>query len=318
MSLKQLHASLPPVGRFAPSPTGRMHAGNIFSALVSWLVVKKGGGEIVLRIEDLDPDRSKACFADQVQRDFELLGLTWDKGPFFQSNRSDVYRHACKALQSKYTVYPCFCTRADLANAAQAPHVGEAFIYPGTCRDLSSEEVNALMTKQVPASWRIKVPQKNITFNDAIYGTQAFSLSDECGDFLLQRKDGTFAYHLAVVCDDAEQGITTVVRGSDLLAATPQQIFLQDALGFPTPEYIHVPLLCSDTNARLSKRNKDASLESLLEHYKTPEFVLGHIAYICGLQEEDSPTTPETLLPSFSLEECKQRWSGHLSLPWRA
>lgn len=328
----------PLTGRFAPSPTGKMHAGNIFSALVAWLVAKSTGGDVVLRIEDLDPDRSKPHFADEIQRDFEMLGLTWDRGPYFQSTRSDAYREAFNALASTHEVYPCFCTRADMLAAASAPQAAaqpaeaprssapqvagvaenSSYVYPGTCKNLSPQHVETLIAEGKDISWRIAVPDEYLSYTDEIYGKYCVNLARECGDFILLRKDNTFAYHLAVVVDDAEQGITSVVRGSDLLSSTPQQIFLQDSLGFDTPNYFHVPLICAQDGRRLAKRNKDAALDELLSQYKSPEGVIGHIAYLSGLQASDSPATPESLLPSFSLETCRKLWSNSLTIPWTA
>ena len=240
-------SSAPVVGRFAPSPTGRMHAGNVFAALTAWLVAKSQGGRIVLRIEDLDAERSKPVYIDAVQRDFEALGLTWDEGPYFQHDRTEAYRAAYDELRERGLVYPCFCTRADL-HAASAPHRGEKPVYPGTCRHLSDGERAVRAQQRMPAQ-RLIVPDREVAFVDQVQGSYAQNLAADCGDFLVQRSDGAFAYQLAVVVDDAAQGVTSVVRGVDLLCSTPQQLYLQELLGLPHPAYAHIPLLVAATGA---------------------------------------------------------------------
>ena len=307
-------ASRPVVGRFAPSPTGRMHAGNIYAALTAWLVAKSQGGTIVLRIEDLDRDRSKAEYISAVQRDFELLGLTWDYGPFFQHDRDEAYTEAFQALERRGLVYPCFCTRADL-HAASAPHRGEKFVYPGTCRDLSSEQVAAKSLLRAPAQ-RLRVPDAMYSFEDMVQGHYAQNLAHDCGDFLIRRSDQAFAYQLAVVVDDAAQGVTNVVRGVDLLCSTPQQLYLQELLGLSHPRYAHIPLLVAEENRRLSKRDHDAGLEELLVRYKTPEAIIGHIAGICGLAPTCDPATPEQLLDTFDIENLPELFSDPVQIPW--
>lgn len=307
-------ANRPVVGRFAPSPTGRMHAGNIYAALTAWLVTKSQGGTIVLRIEDLDRDRSKAEYISALQRDFELLGLTWDHGPFFQHDRDEAYSEAFQALERRGLVYPCFCTRADL-HAASAPHRGEKFVYPGTCRDLSSEQIAAKSLLRAPAQ-RLRVPDAMYSFEDMVQGHYAQNLAHDCGDFLIRRSDQAFAYQLAVVVDDASQGVTSVVRGVDLLCSTPQQLYLQELLGLSHPRYAHIPLLVAEKNRRLSKRDHDAGLEELLARYKTPEAILGHIAGICGLAPTCDPATPEQLLETFDIENLPELFSDPVQIPW--
>lgn len=291
---------MPVKGRFAPSPTGRMHAGNVFSALVAWLVAKSQGGEIVLRIEDLDKERSKPRFIDAVQRDFETLGLFWDEGPFFQHDRDEAYRAAFEELQKRDLVYPCFCTRADL-HAASAPHHGEKLVYPGTCRALDETQRAERGQTRRPA-YRLIVPDETIVLDDAVQGAYAQNLARECGDFLIRRSDGAFAYQLAVVVDDAEQKITSVVRGVDLLCSTPQQMHLQTLLGAPHPSYAHVPLIVAERDRRLSKRDGDAALDALLDRFKTPEALIGYIAGSTGIAPDCSPATPEELLATFDIE----------------
>ena len=308
-------SSAPVVGRFAPSPTGRMHAGNVFAALTAWLVAKSQGGRIVLRIEDLDAERSKPVYIDAVQRDFEALGLTWDEGPYFQHDRTEAYRAAYDELRERGLVYPCFCTRADL-HAASAPHRGEKPVYPGTCRHLSDGERAVRAQQRMPAQ-RLIVPDREVAFVDQVQRSYAQNLVADCGDFLVQRSDGAFAYQLAVVVDDAAQGVTSVVRGVDLLCSTPQQLYLQELLGLPHPVYAHIPLLVAERDRRLSKRDRDAALDALLARFKTPEAVIGHIAGITGLAPTCDPATPEELLATFDLAALPTTFVDLVQVRWR-
>ena len=281
-------------GRFAPSPSGRMHAGNVFSALCAWLIAKSQGGEIVLRIEDLDRERSKQEYIDLLMRDFEFLGLEWDKGPFYQHDREEAYEEAFAKLCEKGLVYPCFCSRADL-HAASAPHEGDRFIYARTCFGLSEAEIKEREHLRSPA-YRLSVSNSDYCFVDLIQGECSENLETSCGDFVIRRFDKNFAYQLAVVVDDAEQGINSVVRGNDLLSSCGQQMYLQDLLGLPNVQYAHIPLFVDEEGRRLAKRNKDAAMDELLVRYKTPEAIIGHIAYIAGLQASTEPVTPHELL----------------------
>lgn len=311
-------AAVPPpapvVGRFAPSPTGRMHAGNVFAALAAWLVAKSQGGKVVLRIEDLDAERSKPAYIEAVQRDFEALGLTWDEGPYFQHGRTEAYRAAFDELAARGLVYPCFCTRADL-HAASAPHRGEKPVYPGTCRGLSAAERASRALERTPAQ-RLRVSHEEVAFTDQVQGPYAQNLAQDCGDFLVRRSDGAFAYQLAVVVDDAEQGVSSVVRGVDLLCSTPQQIHLQSLLGLPHPDYAHVPLLVAERDRRLSKRDRDAALDALLARFKTPAAVIGHIAGLTGLAPTCDPATPEELLATFDLAALPTAFPDLVQVRW--
>ena len=301
-------------GRFAPSPTGRMHAGNIFAALMQWLIVRKLGGRIVLRIEDLDVGRSRASFSDQVQRDFEDLGLTWDEGPYYQQDRGEAYQAAFEELSERCNVYPCFCTRADL-HALSAPHRGEKLVYPGTCRNLSPEE-RAAWGKDRDPSFRIEVPNRSYALDDMVQGRYGQNLARECGDFVLRRSDGLFAYQLAVVVDDAAQGVNCIARGMDLLCSTPQQLFLQDILGYPHPRYAHVPLLVAQRDRRLSKRDRDASLDEMLARFGSPEGIIGHIAGIAGIAPTCDPVSPEGLLASFDVDRVADYFPDKIQIEW--
>ena len=287
------------VGRFAPSPSGRMHLGNVFSALIAWLSVRSQSGKMLLRIEDLDPDRSKAVYIDSLRRDLEWLGLDWDEEMPLQSTRSDVY----SSYFEKLPVYPCYCTRNEL-HSASAPHGTDGnLLYAGTCRGLTPEE---RATKTRKPSWRVEVPDRSVTFTDRVYGTIAQRLQDACGDFILRRADGVYAYQLAVVCDDALGGVTEVVRGRDLLDSTPRQVWLYETLGFSVPEFCHVPLLVAPDGRRLSKREADLDLEHLRQFYSANE-LLGILANSCGLLPENIPMTPRELIHYFSWDKIKDR-----------
>ena len=301
-------------GRFAPSPTGRMHAGNVYAALMAWLIAKSQGGTIVLRIEDLDRERSKPQFIDAVMHDFESLGLFWDEGPYYQHDRDEAYEEAFKKLCDEGLVYPCFCSRADL-HAASAPHPGEKLVYPGTCRNLSELDREVRMREKAPAM-RLRVPDVTIELDDQIQGRYSLDLATECGDFLVRRSDDAFAYQLAVVVDDAAQGITSVVRGVDLLPSTPQQIYLQGLLGLPRPVYAHVPLFVAERDRRLSKRNRDAALDALMERFGSARAIIGHIAWVVGIVEEECEATPEKLLDSFDLEKFRERMDDPIQVRW--
>lgn len=301
-------------GRLAPSPSGRMHAGNIFAALMSWLIVKSTGGTMVLRIEDLDIERSKPEYADQVQRDFEMLGITWDEGPYYQSTRDEAYRAAFDTLTRRARVYPCFCTRADLRSAS-APHRGEKNVYSGTCKNLSESE-RALKARSRKPAMRIEVPDEDFLIDDLIQGPYRQNLARDCGDYIIRRSDGLFAYQLAVVVDDAEQGVNCVVRGVDLLPSSPQQRFMQEALGFEPCVYAHVPLLVAEKGRRLSKRDHDAGLQELLSAYKTPEAVLGHIAGITGITSSEKPVSCEELLSVFERRNLAHMFEDNVQVLW--
>ena len=282
-------------GRFAPSPMGRMHLGNVFSALLSWLSIKAQGGKWVLRIEDIDPQRSRMEYADLIMSDLEWLGLTWDEGPFYQSERGEIYEAELQKLADRGMTYPCYCTRADIL-ATQAPHESDGrVVYKGTCRNLKPG------THRGPAAVRMRVPEEGegvITFVDGHYGEQTVDLTTQCGDFIVRRKDGAWAYQLAVVVDDALMGITEVVRGRDLLLSSPQQIYLAKELGFAPPRFTHLPLLCNTEGQRLSKRDRSLDMEALRSRFEA-EDIIGLLAYKAGLQESPNRVTAEELVAGF-------------------
>ncbi len=285
------------VGRFAPSPSGRMHLGNVFSALMAWLSVRSQDGRMLLRIEDLDPDRSKAVYIEALRQDLGWLGLDWDEEMPLQSTRGPVYG----SYFSKLPVYPCYCTRNEL-HSTSAPHGTDGnLLYAGTCRGLTEAQ---RATKTRKPAWRVEVPREKITFTDRVYGPVMQDLSSTCGDFILRRSDGVYAYQLAVVCDDALGGVTQVVRGRDLLDSTPRQIWLYRTLGFSVPEFCHVPLLVAPDGRRLSKREQDLDLGHLRLSYSSEELI-GILAHSVGLLPEYVPLTPGQLLPYFTWEKIR-------------
>ena len=283
------------VGRFAPSPSGRMHLGNLFTALLAWLSVRSQNGKMLLRIEDLDPDRSKPEYIDALRDDLMWLGLTWDEEMPLQSARSERYAEAF----AKLPTYPCYCSRNELHDAS-APHASDGrTIYAGTCRSLTEAEGKA---KTRPPAWRVRVPDTEIAFTDGVFGAQRENLAKDCGDFIVRRSDGVYAYQLAVVCDDADGGVTEVVRGCDLLDSTPRQIWLYQTLGLPVPHFYHVPLLVAPDGKRLSKREKSLDMAHLRERY-TPEELIGRLAYYAGLTAAPVPISAAELIDGFTWEK---------------
>ncbi len=340
-----------------------MHAGNIFASLVSWLVAKSSSagsckvgcnnagssdvrhgnagcnnannsnaGRVVLRIDNLDDARSKQKYIDYVMRDYKLLGITWDAGPYYQSDNTSSYELAFKKLQNLGLVYPCFCSRKKMQaadpNASQAPHK----LYKTnkcSCCNLSVDEQMSYTEKlkqegrrpcyrvsvaklfdYLHATHGAKQQSCHQMFYDMFKGAQSYNLLQDYSDFIVKRSDGAYAYQLAVVIDDATEGINTVVRGCDLLSSTPLQIALANVLGVPRINYAHVPLICAPDGRRLAKRNSDAYLDELLKKYRTPESIIGHIAYVTGITNTPDPTTPTQLLEIFNLSKMKQKWGS--------
>ncbi|GGL76477.1 glutamyl-Q tRNA(Asp) synthetase [Deinococcus aerolatus] len=280
----------PVVGRFAPSPTGAMHLGNARTALLAWLHTRVHGGRHILRFEDLDTGRVRDWAYDATRRDLEWLGLDWDEETR-QSQRLPLYAAALDRLDT----YPCTCTRREIAAAMQdsagAPH-GEEAVYPGLCRDGCDADR--------PAARRWRVPDRTVCITDDLTGaTLCQSLPSDVGDFVLQRNDGVFAYHLAVVVDDADMGVTDILRGADLWTATPRQVALQEALGFPRPRYRHVPLMTGFRGERLAKRDGAPPLMALRKAGEEPGRVLSELAGSLGASPfdavPDEVTTAELL-----------------------
>ena len=286
-------------GRYAPSPSGRMHLGNLLCCLLAWLSAKSKGGQVLLRIEDLDAARCPRRYADAIVDDLAWLGLSADgpQPPVYQSERAAVYQQFYDELAAKGLVYPCFCSRSQL-HAASAPHRSDGqVVYPGTCRGLTPAEAAEKARRKAPA-WRVRVPDEEIAFTDGHLGPYRENLARDCGDFYLRRADGVFAYQLAVVVDDALMGVTEVVRGGDLLSSTPRQLWLYRELGLQAPQFYHLPLLLDHEGRRLSKRDGDQSLENLRARY-TPQEIVGRLAFACGLQDAPRPAAPQDLVGAF-------------------
>ncbi|MCM1429130.1 MAG: tRNA glutamyl-Q(34) synthetase GluQRS [Clostridium sp.] len=271
------------IGRFAPSPSGRMHLGNLAAAVASYDAVKSSDGKWILRIEDIDPQRSKIEWAKWIEDDLHWLGLDWDEGglgnhgdngPYVQSLRSDIYEAVLENLQDQGLIYPCWCTRADIL-ACRAPHQNEGrVVYGGRCRPAPGKIIEK-PSDRLPAL-RLIVPDKTVSFTDRNYGPQKFNLARDCGDFIVRRSDGAWAYQLAVAVDDALMGVTEVVRGEDLLDSTPLQIYIHELMGWTPPEYVHIPLLRNEAGQRLSKRDGSMSMEELRKRH-TPEEILSYL-----------------------------------------
>lgn len=339
-------------GRFAPSPTGRMHLGNVFCALLSWLSAKSQGGEWVLRIEDLDPQRSREEYALQLMDDLQWLGLPWDGEPVWQSQRGHIYEEYLRHLTEMGLTYPCHCTRADIM-ATQAPHETDGrVVYKGTCRPRDIDAIGAIdaITHSAttppptvplgqgdeeqrsgggmsphrspltvtPATTRLIVPDRTIPFTDGHYGPHPLNLAEHCGDYIVRRKDGAWAYQLAVVVDDALMGITEIVRGRDLLLSSPQQIHLRELLfgerktdslttHHPplTVNFFHHPLLCNAEGQRLCKRDKSMDLGYLRNKGTTSQEIIGLLAHLASLTDTPAPITAAELLPLFSWDKVR-------------
>jgi len=287
-----------------------MHLGNVLAALLSWLSAKQQGGLWRLRIEDLDPQRSRRAYAEQLMRDLEWLGLPWDGEVIWQSQRTEIYEQYLNRLStfdfrlSTGLTYPCTCTRNEIL-AAQAPHESDGrIVYPGTCRPnrLSTFDFR-LSTKK--AATRLVVPDEQITYTDRVYGVQSVNLATHCGDFILRRSDGVFAYQLAVVVDDALMGVTEIVRGRDLLLSAAQQLYLYRLLDFPAPLYCHHPLLINEQGQRLCKRDQSLAVSAMRQHM-TAQDIIGLLAYTIGLTPTREVLTPEQILPLFNWNKIGQ------------
>ena len=287
-------------GRFAPSPTGDLHLGSARTALCAWLAARAGGGGFVLRIEDLDAARVIPGAEARILEDLSWLGLDWDEGPdvggphapYRQSERLDRYRTATDRLLADGRAFPCWCSRAEVQRASQAPHgpSDDGPRYPGTCRTRTDRPGH-----RTP-SLRFRVDEGETVWTDGVHGPQRDSVSAQVGDFVIRRSDGIFAYQLAVVVDDAEMAIAEVVRGDDLLGSTARQLLLYQALGATPPHFVHVPLVLGPDGARLSKRHGDIGIRALRDRGLAAHTVLGHLAASLGLVASDEPITPARLI----------------------
>ena len=281
-----------PVGRFAPTPSGRMHLGNVFAALMAWLSVRSRNGEMVLRMEDLDTQRTSAEFAETLRKDLAWLGLSYDREQVPQSQRTKAYDGYFEILRDKGLLYPCYCTRSQL-HGVNASHLSDGtYVYPGTCRNLTDPPKNRL------PSWRVMVTDRLWTVEDKVQGHYELNLATDCGDMVVRRADGVYVYQLAVTVDDGEAGVTEVVRGMDLLSSAPRQMYLQELFGFPHPEYGHVPMLMAEDGRRLSKRDRDLDLGEIQKRMK-PEMLIGNLAHACGLMDVLQPISAAELAKEF-------------------
>ena len=293
-------------GRFAPTPSGRMHLGNLLAALLAWLDVRRQGGAMVLRVEDLDPQRTSLDYARQIVDDLAWLGLDWDEGgvepEWCQSRRGAYYQAAFEKLKEMGLVYPCYCSRAQRL-AASAPHRADGSVeYDGRCARLTIREREDLEREGRRPAWRVRVPEEWVAVADGHLGPYAEYLPRDCGDFILRRSDGVWAYQLAVVVDDALMGITRVVRGADLLPSAPRQAWLHRVLGYEPPQFFHLPLLVDPSGRRLAKRDRDLDMAALRARY-TPRELTGYLAWLAGLLPEPERVEPAQLIPRFSWEK---------------
>ena len=291
--------NIKPVGRFAPTPSGRMHLGNVFAALIAWLSVRSKDGEMVLRMEDLDTQRTSGEFAQTLREDLLWLGLDYDRETPPQSKRSRVYDGYFDLLRQKDLLYPCYCTRSQL-HSVNAPHLSDGtYVYPGTCRNRRDIPVD-----RAP-SWRVIVPDKLWKFTDLIQGDYCLNLSTDCGDMVVRRADGVYVYQLAVTVDDGEAGVTEVVRGMDLLSSAPRQMYLQELFGFSHPVYAHVPMLLAPDGRRLSKRDRDLDLGELRKQI-TAEQLIGTLAYSAGLIDQKTSISARELTAEFDWSKLRK------------
>ena len=298
------------VGRFAPTPSGRMHLGNVFAALIAWLSVRSQGGEMVLRMEDLDTLRTSGAYARLLRQDLAWLGLDYDRETPPQSTRSETYDRYFDRLMERGLLYPCYCTRSQL-HSVNAPHLSDGtYVYPGTCRNLTPQARRAM--NRAPA-WRVVVPDRLWSLDDRVQGRYELNLAKDCGDMVVRRADGVYVYQLAVTVDDGEAGVTEVVRGMDLLSSAPRQMYLQELFGFPHPQYAHVPMLLAPDGRRLSKRDRDLDLGELQKRF-SPEAIIGLLAHAAGLIDRPAPISAAELAKEFQWSNLRGD-SIYLNIP---
>ena len=298
------------VGRFAPTPSGRMPLGNVVAALIAWLSVRSQGGEMVLRMEDLEILRTSDAYARLLRQDLAWLGLDYDRETPPQSTRSETYDRYFDRLMEMGLLYPCYCTRSQL-HSVNAPHLSDGtYVYPGTCRNLTSQARRAM--NRAPA-WRVVVPDRLWSLDDRVQGRYELNLAKDCGDMVVRRADGVYVYQLAVTVDDGEAGVTEVVRGMDLLSSAPRQMYLQELFGFPHPQYAHVPMLLAPDGRRLSKRDRDLDLGELQKRF-SPEAIIGLLAHAAGLIDRPAPISAAELAKEFQWSNLRGD-SIYLNIP---
>lgn len=283
-------------GRYAPSPTGDLHLGNLRTALIAWLCARSSGSEFLMRIEDLDRERVREeAMATQLS-DLQALGLDWDGEPVRQSDRLALYATALERLRRQERVYPCFCSRREIREAASAPHdAGRGILYPGTCRDLDPDEAASRIAAGEEHALRLRADHTRVDITDARHGAHSAVVDD----LVLRRRDGAFAYNLAAVVDDAGQGIGEIVRGDDLLSSTPSQAFLCDLLELPRPRWFHVPLVLGPDGERLAKRHAAVTLSDLAARGVSADQMRSQLAHSLGLSGQGEAVSTVTLLERF-------------------
>lgn len=300
-------------GRYAPSPTGALHLGNLRTALLAWLFARAAGGEFILRVEDLDRPRVRPGATEGMLADLRWLGLDWDEGPdvggayapYAQSERQALYETYLQRLSEAGLVYPCYCSRAEIARAASAPHGDEGPRYPGICRHLSAARRRAYEAAGRRPSLRFRVDDERVvSFRDLVAGQVSQHVQESVGDFILRRSDGIFAYQFAVVIDDGLMRVNQVVRGADLLSSTARQILLFETLGFAVPAFAHVPLWLDSAGQRLSKRIQSAGLQPLRAGGATPELIIGQLASSCGLAQPGELVSASQLAARYRGSGC--------------
>jgi glutamyl-tRNA synthetase len=293
-----MNPSLVPTGRLAPSPTGGLHVGHARTFLIAWLAAKSAGGRVILRIEDIDTTRVRPGATEGAIADLRWLGLDWDAGPYIQSERMASYQQALKRLKRDDLVYPCTCTRAEIARAASAPHAeDEGPSYPGTCSHRTASDADRLGDR--PFAWRFRVARASVAWDDLFKGPMTIEPARLGGDFLVARSPFAPSYQLAVVVDDLAMGITQVIRGDDLVPSTPRQILLFHALGGSPPTYGHVPLVVGSDGHRLAKRDGSIKLATLREQAVDPHRLIGWIARSCGWTDRIEPSEPRDWIDRF-------------------
>ena len=287
-----------------------MHLGNVFAALIAWLSVRSQGGEMVLRMEDLDTLRTSDAYARLLRQDLAWLGLDYDRETPPQSTRSKTYDRYFDRLMEMGLLYPCYCTRSQL-HSVNAPHLSDGtYVYPGTCRNLTPQARRAM--NRAPA-WRVVVPDRLWSLDDRVQGRYELNLAKDCGDMVVRRADGVYVYQLAVTVDDGEAGVTEVVRGMDLLSSAPRQMYLQELFGFPHSQYAHVPMLLAPDGRRLSKRDRDLDLGELQKRF-SPEAIIGLLAHAAGLIDRPAPISAAELAKEFQWSNLRGD-SIYLNIP---
>ncbi len=299
-------------GRYAPSPTGSLHLGNLRTALLAWLQTRLVGGRFILRIDDLDLPRNREGATEQIISDLRWLGLDWDegpdvggpRGPYFQQFRTDLYRQQFGKLLERRLVYPCSCSRKDIRLAQSAPHPDSGTtVYPGTCRPAGAAGFPVSQHPDTQSrAWRFLTAGLRIDCVDRLLGGRTQSLESEVGDFVVQRRNGMFAYQFATVADDGLMGVTDIVRGADLVDSMPRQAALFDSLGFARPDFWHVPLMQDQHGGRMSKRDGSESLQKWRRGGYSPDFVVGMLAHSAGIIDRNWPVSCQELLAQTTVQ----------------